>query len=137
MKDFAEYSKNLPGGCAQCRFLQRAVFAMAIGWVGAFAPLFPVCNLHHSWRVLNFSSAAIFTSSSFCWLYGHYVCCWKIRLKNGMSKKKRWRSKQTTGCGNTTWAILVTCQSTCLWCFAILPTNCGNGRAWSSLLVLP
>ncbi len=40
--------------CAQCMFLQGAVFAVAISCVGTFAPLSPVCNLHHSWRVLNF-----------------------------------------------------------------------------------
>ncbi len=130
--------------CAQCRFLQGAVFAVAIGCVGAFAPLSP----YVIYIVVNgfsiFSSVAIFTSPSVCWLYDHYVCCWKIRLKNGMSKKrvkkkvhgcKNW--KQTTGRGNTTRTILVIYHATRLWCFAILPTNCGNGRAWSSLLVSP
>ncbi len=90
MKDSAEYSKNLYGGIctvhvpARCRFCSGdrlcggvCVFIASI-IVGGFS---------------IFSSAAIFMSPSFCWLYVHYVWCWKIRLKNGMSKKKKmWRS---------------------------------------------
>ncbi len=34
--------------CAQCRFLQGAVFAAVIGYVGAFVSLSPIFNLHHS-----------------------------------------------------------------------------------------
>ncbi len=39
---------------AQCRFLQGAVFAAAIGCVGVFAPLLPVGNPFRTWQVLNF-----------------------------------------------------------------------------------
>ncbi len=34
------------------------------------------------------SSAAIFVSPSVSWPCSYYVCCWKIRIKNCMSKKK-------------------------------------------------
>ncbi len=47
--------------CAQCRFLQGAIFAAVIGRVGEFAPLLPVCNPFHSCRVLNF-----FICGNFC-----------------------------------------------------------------------
>ncbi len=36
--------------CAQCRFLQGAIFVLVIDRVGAFVPLSPVYNPLHSWR---------------------------------------------------------------------------------------
>ncbi len=47
-----------------------------------------------------FSSSAMFMSPSVSWPYGHCVCCWKIRIENGMSKKKRKKGEEESTC---TW----------------------------------
>ncbi len=75
--------------CAQCRFLQGAVFAAVIGRVGAFAPLSPVCNLFHRCRVLSFFircnfciTTCLFAIRSLRLLLENYGKKWYIKKKS-------------------------------------------------------